>query len=237
VSRRCACGAALTRPESIDTGRCLEDRLTDWRQFCRLCARPSLAPFCDRCLALIVEDSRTGEVECWVEVPGFDGYRVSSFGRVKSLDRIVVQRSHGGIQRRRFSGQILKPHSASHRGLWVHVGQRNGQRNRQRVHRLVLEGFVGRCPAGMECCHWDDDFTNNRLHNLRWDTPSANRHDQVRNGRHAMANKTHCVHGHEFTPENTGIQHNGGRYCLTCAREQGRERMRRRRRRERQRNA
>lgn len=29
--------------------------------------------------------------------------------------------------------------------------------------------------------------------------------------------KTHCKHGHEFTPENTRI-YNGGRYCITCNR-------------------
>lgn len=27
---------------------------------------------------------------------------------------------------------------------------------------------------------------------------------------------THCVHGHEFTPENTGRKNNGTRYCKTC---------------------
>lgn len=31
------------------------------------------------------------------------------------------------------------------------------------------------------------------------------------------ARKTHCKHGHEFTPENTGRQHSG-RYCRTCGR-------------------
>jgi WhiB family transcriptional regulator, redox-sensing transcriptional regulator len=29
------------------------------------------------------------------------------------------------------------------------------------------------------------------------------------------ANKTHCKHGHEYTPENTSVS-NGRRHCLTC---------------------
>lgn len=35
------------------------------------------------------------------------------------------------------------------------------------------------------------------------------------------ASKTNCVRGHEFTPENTGMQ-KSGRYCRTCSREQNR---------------
>jgi hypothetical protein len=64
------------------------------------------------------------------------------------------------------------------------------------VHRLVLLVFVGPCPDGMECCHWDDDRSNNRLSNLRWDTRKANRSDGIRNGkqprgvRHGMAKIT-----------------------------------------------
>jgi len=29
---------------------------------------------------------------------------------------------------------------------------------------------------------------------------------------------THCVNGHEFTPENTGLKPNGFRYCRACQR-------------------
>lgn len=50
------------------------------------------------------------------------------------------------------------------------------------VHRLVLEAFVGPCPKGMECCHEDDNYTNNRLGNLRWDTRLASCRDAGRNG-------------------------------------------------------
>lgn len=51
-----------------------------------------------------------------------------------------------------------------------------------RVHRLVLEAFVGPCPPGMECCHNNGNPADNRLENLRWDTRSANCLDAVQHG-------------------------------------------------------
>jgi hypothetical protein len=72
----------------------------------------------------------------------------------------------------------------------------------------------------MECCHYDGDPANNRVGNLRWDTRSSNNLDAVRHGTHWAAKKTHCKHGHEFTPENTGVQAGGrGRRCRTCVRQ------------------
>ena len=34
--------------------------------------------------------------------------------------------------------------------------------------------------------------------------------------------KTHCIHGHEFSPENTRLDGRGHRRCLTCARQRPR---------------
>lgn len=42
----------------------------------------------------------------------------------------------------------------------------NGKR--YRVHRLVLETFIGECPKGFECDHKDRNRSNNRVENLRW---------------------------------------------------------------------
>lgn len=58
-----------------------------------------------------------------------------------------------------------------------------GDRKRFSVGRLVLEAFVGPCPAGLQCCHANDDPWDNRLENLRWDTPKANAKDRARNGK------------------------------------------------------
>jgi hypothetical protein len=50
------------------------------------------------------------------------------------------------------------------------------------LHRLILQAFVGPCPEGMQCCHWDGDKSNCAVSNLRWDTPKANAADRVRHG-------------------------------------------------------
>ena len=39
--------------------------------------------------------------------------------------------------------------------------------------------------------------------------------------------KTHCVHGHEYTPENTMLRGNGKRVCRICDRERVRSYRRR----------
>jgi hypothetical protein len=96
---------------------------------------------------------------------------------------------------------------------------RNGARRDALVHHLVLEAFVGPQPPGAEGCHWNDDPTDNRLENLRWDTRSANQFDSVRNGTHYWASRTHCSKGHEFTEENTYRRPSGRRACRVCRRQ------------------
>ena len=52
-----------------------------------------------------------------------------------------------------------------------------GANNTKKVHRLVLETFVGPSPVGMECLHIDGNPTNNHIENLRWGTRIENRAD------------------------------------------------------------
>jgi hypothetical protein len=158
--------------------------------------------------------------EQWLPVAGWEGaYEVSDQGRVRSLERTVLRRGHGG--KRRVPAKLLTP-SPNDKGTMA-VGLGNGTRKttRRQVGRLVLETFVGPCPPGLECCHANDNPADNRLINLRWDTRSANQVDRVHNGNHYNSNKTHCIHGHEFTPENARIvtRANGRtrRQCRACA--------------------
>jgi hypothetical protein len=97
-----------------------------------------------------------------------------------------------------------------------------------RVHRLVLEAFIGPLPDGMEVRHLDDDPNNNHLTNLVYGTRSENMHDRVSNGTHHYSRRGRCTHGHEFTSENT-LQQANGRRCRQCKRDRAREYMRKKR--------
>jgi len=83
----------------------------------------------------------------------------------------------------RLKGKRLKP--GHNKGGYAYVGlYRDGVRYARRIHRLVLETFIGPCPEGMEACHNNGIRTDNRVNNLRWDTSSANHLDAVRHGTH-----------------------------------------------------
>ncbi len=69
-------------------------------------------------------------------------------------------------------------------GYWIVAIRVNGGRRKQfRLHRLILETFVGPAPPGTEACHRNDNKDDNRLVQLYWGTRSENAFDMWRNGR------------------------------------------------------
>lgn len=144
----------------------------------------------------------------WAAVPGWAGlYEVSDAGDVRSLDRKV--------RGRRVQGRVLRP-APNPKGYLIVILSGLGRRVGYPVHRLVAEAFLGPRPIGMHTCHNDGDNRNNTVTNLRYDTQSANELDNVRFGRNANAAKTHCLRGHEYTPENTMRGGGTSRRCRAC---------------------
>ncbi len=117
----------------------------------------------------------------WRPVVGYEGlYEVSSEGQVRRLARDVSMPTRwGGQQVRHVPGGILKPICREKSCV---VALSNGAAKAMRVHRVVMAAFVGPCPDGMETCHNNGDFTDNRLENLRYDTHSSNVRDSIRHG-------------------------------------------------------
>jgi hypothetical protein len=158
--------------------------------------------------------------ERWLPIPGWEGfYEVSDCGRVRSLAR-MVQRSTGAMHP--VKSRFLTPRKATRTEHLSVALTRNNQCSNHSVHRLVMAAFVGPCPEGLEVLHRDDNPRNNHLGNLRYGTRSENHRDRVRNGIHHNARRTHCIRGHEFTPDNTIYSKNskrfGNRACRTCKR-------------------
>lgn len=120
-------------------------------------------------------------MEIWKDALGrFSGrYSVSSFGRVKSLSRVIF--CSDGITRR-ISERLLKPTLKWDGYLEVKLYDNSGGSRTYLVHRLVLETFVGPCPEGQECRHLDRKRTNNSLKNICWGTPKENGEDKKRHG-------------------------------------------------------
>lgn len=120
--------------------------------------------------------------EKWKPIPGYVGYEASDHGRVRSSRR----GDHYLTPRR-----ILRPGVSKTKGaptaLVVSLMAPDGRPRTRRVHQLVMEAFVGPRPDGLVTCHWDGDFRNNRLDNLRYDTLSSNTLDSVRHGTHPRA--------------------------------------------------
>jgi hypothetical protein len=116
------------------------------------------------------------------DIKGFPGYRVGSDGTVWSCW------SHFGPHRKmNKTWKQLKPQRSGKNG-YLKVTLCPGK-FQHLVHKLVLEAFVGSCPTGMECCHFDGDNTNNALENLRWDTPLSNHADKRRHGHTLIGSK------------------------------------------------
>jgi hypothetical protein len=131
--------------------------------------------------------------EIWRPVPGFESYyEVSDLGRVKSCARSVLRVRQGVDGELKIPERILKPRKSGSGYFSVHL-YKDGLGKNHDLHRLVLLAFMGHSHAGEEGCHNDRDKSNNRLSNLRYDTPKNNHADKYRHGTALFGEKNHLA--------------------------------------------
>jgi hypothetical protein len=113
------------------------------------------------------------------DIPGFPGYRVGNDGSVWSRRKRVGRGPGKGTYA--LLTDVWKPMCLQTRpNGYIYVKLSGNQK--VSIHRAVLEAFVGVAPVGYQACHSDGNRSNNRLSNLRWDSPAANQADRVRHG-------------------------------------------------------
>ena len=128
-------------------------------------------------------------LEEWRAVVGYEGlYEVSNLGRVKLMARDGW--SNGTLLR--LSGRILKPQPI-HKGYVRVVLNGHGIRRFRRIHRLVLQAFVGECPDGMQCAHLNGDPADCQLSNLAWVSPTENASHKHAHGTHLHGSKSNLA--------------------------------------------
>lgn len=172
--------------------------------------------------------SVAGAPERWRSVPGYeDSYEASDLGQVRSLDQTIVRKDG---KSRRVRSRVLKQATRKQHGYRVVTLSRRRSRKARFVHQLILESFLGPRPLGMFALHNNDVPADNRLSNLRWDTPSSNNLDTVAHGMHRGANKIRCLRGHLLAGPNlrASVSEEGRRGCLACQRARDIARYRRR---------
>lgn len=103
-----------------------------------------------------------GSKEFWRDIPGYEEfYRISDWGRVKSLARMVGH-NWGGLKQLREKIMEGRP-SMGYRSVTL---RKDGEARTVHVHRLVWLAFCGEMPTGLEINHKDGNRANNHLDNI-----------------------------------------------------------------------
>lgn len=133
----------------------------------------------------------TSIVEVWKDVPDWEEcYEVSSFGRVRSRDKIRLKLRMGKSVSAVYKGQMRKQ-EVTNMG-YNRVNFRDCERDFNLfVHRLVAHAFIANLQDKPTVNHIDGNKLNNNVSNLEWNTSS----EQVQ---HAIANKLMTT-GHKRT--------------------------------------
>lgn len=104
------------------------------------------------------------EQEIWRTYPDYPFIEASNFGRVKTVDRIVIDKNG---DKRLIKGRVLKQYLTPNGYMQVAFGV-NGKLVYLLVHRVVASSHLPNPNNLPEVNHIDNDPTNNRLDNLEW---------------------------------------------------------------------
>jgi len=134
--------------------------------------------------------------EFWKNILRYEGlYQASNLGRIKRLFNFGCKKE-----------RILSPSNDGYGYLQIGLCKNNIRKN-FKVHRLILETFVGPRPDKMECLHIDGNSKNNNLNNLKYGTHKENMKNSVEQGNHWFSNNKHL----RYQPDVKGIKNGQAR--------------------------
>ena len=106
------------------------------------------------------------EVEIWKDIPSYEGrYMISSLGRVKSLERVVMRNDGSPLP---LKERILKPAPDGNSYLTINL-HKDGKQKNITIHQIVAIAFLDHTPNGHKIVvdHINNVKTDNRLKNLQ----------------------------------------------------------------------
>ena len=110
--------------------------------------------------------------EMWKTIPGYEGeYEASTFGMVRSVDRIILKGKRHVPSRVR--GQIISPYKRSDGYLRVDMSK-HGVRRHEKLHSIIARTFIPNPEHKSTVNHIDENKLNNTVENLEWMTNEEN---------------------------------------------------------------
>lgn len=113
--------------------------------------------------------------EIWVKVKGYEEYyEVSSFGRVRTIEKVIEIKSRAGWSRLHPVRSKIKVANKTKAGYFTIALVVNNKTITTYLHRIIAEAFIANPYSDKVVNHKNGIKSDNRLVNLEWCTSSHN---------------------------------------------------------------